>query len=221
MSFRKLVIAVLTMMLVVVVAACSGSSSSDSMESPAPSPTAEGPSAGVGTSETETASAVASPTMSPIEKLPSLPVFSVSTIDGEDIRLEDLIGEIPVYVLFIPTASDEIDRSQMIDLQSRYDEFEQLGAKIVVVIAELPTRVLDMRDDLGLQFALIADPLHVVATDWQVFDLDGDDRVSPASFVFDAFGNLSARLVAAEPDDRPSVDEVLFVIEESLSASAA
>ena len=54
-----------------------------------------------------------------------------------------------------------------------------------------------------------------------MFDLDGDGKVSPASFVFDAFGNLAARLVAAEPDDRPSADEVLSVIEESLSVGAA
>lgn len=218
-SFRKLVTAVLTMMLVVVVAACSGSSSPDSVDSPVPSPSTEDPSAAVGISET--GAAKASPTVSAIEKLPSLPVFALVTIDGEDIRLEDLIGEIPVYVLFIPTTSDEIDRTQMITLQSRYDEFEQMGAKIVVIVAELPTSVLDMRDDLGLKFALIADPLHVVADDWQVFDLDNDGTVSPASFVFDAFGNLAARLVAAEPDDRPSIDEVLFVIEESLSAGAA
>ena len=212
-----MVITTLTMTLVVVVAACSGSSSSDSVGKPLPSPAAEEPSTGVGIPPT----ALASPIAPTIEKLPSLPVFSLSTIDGEDIRLEDLIEEIPVYVLFIPTTSDEIDRAQMIKLQSRYDEFEQLGAKIVVIVPELPTEVLDMRDNLGLKFALIADPLHVVAADWQVFDLDGDGRVSPASFVFDAFGNLAARLVAAEPDDRPSVDEVLFVIEESLSAGAA
>jgi peroxiredoxin len=217
MSFRKLVIAVLAMMLVVVVAACSGSLSSDSVGTLVPSPSTEDPSAAVGTSET----VAASPTASAIEKLPSLPVFSVATIDGENIRLEDLIGEIPVYVLFIPTTGDEIDLAQMKKLQARYDEFDQLGAKIVVIVAELPNKVLDMRDDLGLQFALIADPLHVVASDWQVFDLDNDGTVSPASFVFDAFGNLAARLVAAEPDDRPSVDEVLFVIVESLSAGAA
>jgi peroxiredoxin len=215
------VIAVLATMLVVVVSACSGSSSSDSVGSPVPSPAAEDPSARVETSATETASAVASPTVSPIEKLPSLPVFSVATIDGENIRIEDLIGEIPVYVLFIPTTGDEIDRAQMKNLQARYDEFDQLGAKIVVIVAELPNKVLDMRDDLGLKFALIADPFHVVAADWQVFDLDNDGLVSPASFVFDAFGNLAARLVTAEPDDRPSVNEVLFVIVESLSAGAA
>ena len=219
MFFRKLVIAVLSLTLVVVVAGCSGSASSGFVETLPPSPSAVNPSAGVGISETETVTA--SPTAAAIKKLPALPVFSVSTIDGEDIRLEDLIGEIPVYVLFIPTTSDEIDRSQMIMLQSRYDEFEQLGAKIVVVVAELSTVVLDMRDDLGLKFALIADPLHVVADDWQVFDLDGNGMVSPASFVIDAFGNLAARLVAAEPGDRPSVDEVLFVIVESLSAGAA
>ena len=219
MSFRIMVIAVLTTMLFVAVAACSGSSSSDSVSTPPPGPAVEDPSAGVGISATETVAA--SPTAADIEKLPSLPVFSVATIDGENIRLEDLIGEIPVYVLFVPTTSDDIDRAQMKKLQARYDEFDQLGAKIVVIVAELPTDVLDMRDDLGLQFALIADPLHVVADDWQVFDLDNDGMVSPASFVFDAFGPLAARLVAAEPGDRPSVDEVLFVIKESLSAGAA
>ena len=78
-----------------------------------------------------------------------------------------------------------------------------------------------MRDELGLEFALIADPLYVVASDWQVFDLDGEGKVSPASFVFDAFGNLIARLVATVPEDRPTVDEVLFTIEESINSAAA
>jgi peroxiredoxin len=150
-----------------------------------------------------------------------VPVFSVATIDGETLRLEDLLGNVPVYLVFIPGTSDELDRDQMRVLQSQIEEFEELNTEVVVVVSDLPTRVIDMRDELGLNFPLIADPLHVVASDWQVFDLDNDGESTPASFVFDAHGNLLARLIAGRPDDRPSVNEVLFVIEESLRSGSA
>lgn len=160
-------------------------------------------------------------TATPESAQPVLPVFSVSTIDGETLRLEDLLGTVPVYLVFIPSTTDERDRKQMQLLQSQIGEFDELNAEVVVVVSDLPTRVIDMRDELGLNFPLIADPLHVVASDWQVFDLDNNGESTPASFVFDAHGNLMARLVAAELDDRPSVNEVLYVIEESLSSGAA
>lgn len=223
MPIRKFVLALLAMMLVVVLAACSGSSGSDAAHTPSSPASAEDPSTGVGISETETASP--SPTTSAAEKVPSAPplapVFSVATIDGETIRLEDLLGEVPVYLLFVPSTDNEIDRSQMSSIQSRHGEFEELEAKVVVVVSDLPIDVIEMRDELGLEFPLISDPLHVVAADWQVFDLDNEGKVSPASFVFDAHGKMIARLIAAVPDDRPSVDEVLYVIEESLSVGAA
>ena len=155
------------------------------------------------------------------EIAPVAPVFSVSTVDGENIRLEDLLGSVPVYLLFIPSTTDELDRSQLTRIQSQIDKFDEMNAEVVVVVSDLPTRVIDMRDELGLGFSLIADPLHVVASDWQVFDLDNDGESNPASFVFDALGGLAARLIAAEPEDRPSVEEVLYVIEESLSSGAA
>ncbi len=87
--------------------------------------------------------------------------------------------------------------------------------------ADLPTRVIDMRDELGLNFPVIADPIYVVASDWLVFDIDNDGKSNPASFVLDAHSNLIARMIAAEPTDRPSVYEVLNVIEESLIAGIA
>ena len=163
-----------------------------------------------------------SQTPAPQENVPSTPpVFAVESIDGETIRLEDLVGTVPVYVLFVPSTADEIDRTQLSRIQARYETFEGMGAQVVVVVSDLPTRVIELRDELGLKFALIADPLHVVASDWQVFDLDHEGKVSPASFVFDAHGSLIARLVAAVDTDRPSVDEVLSVIEQSLSVGAA
>ena len=61
----------------------------------------------------------------------------------------------------------------------------------------------------------------MIATDWQVFDLFGNGKGGPASFVFDPHGTLISRLVAAAPGDRPSVDEVLRVITASLSTGEA
>jgi peroxiredoxin len=149
------------------------------------------------------------------------PVFSVSNIDGENVRLEDMLGSVPVYLVFIPSTTDDSDVTQLENIQSQLKQFEEMGAEVVVVVSELPTAVIDTRDALALEFSLIADPLNVVANDWQVFDLNNDGKSNPASFVFDAHGNLIARLVASTADDRPSVDEVLSVIEESLSVGAA
>ncbi len=219
---RKSWTVTVAMTVAVLVAACSGVGE----PSTPPATLASDPSATVGKSEEQTPETEenvpsATPGESAEEKLPLAPVFSLPTIDGEDIRLEDVLGTAPVYVLFVPSVDDELDRNQVSRVQARYAQFEALGANIFVIASDLPTNVLRLRDELGLEFPLIADPLNVIASDWQVFDLFGEGKSGPASFVFDAHGTLIARLVAAEPDDRPSVDEVLGVIEESLSAGAA
>ncbi len=195
---RNLLVVLMTAFAVAVLSACSGASS----------PTAT----------------VTAPTAVPTSTVgvsPIAPVFSVSTIDGETIRLEDLLGSVPVYLVFIPTSDDPLDRDQMRRIQSSISSFEELNAEVVVVVSDLPTQVIDMRDELGINFPLIADPLDVVASDWQVLDIDNTGSSNPASFVFDAHGNLAARLIASVPEDRPSVNEVLFVIEESLSKGSA
>jgi peroxiredoxin len=197
--------------MVVIATACANAEESGRV-----SPTGEVPTP-VSTGSENTAQ----PTESTNDSALLAPIFSVSTIDGENIRLEDLLGSVPVYLIFIPGTTDDLDKSQMGRVQSQIERFEEVDAEVVVVVSDLPTRVIEMRDELGLEFPLIADPLHVVASDWQVFDLDNDGKSNPASFVFDAHGGLIARLVAAEPDDRPSIEEVLSVIEESLSAGTA
>jgi peroxiredoxin len=176
---------------------------------------------------TPTAAPSSTPTVAPTtahtdsDLLPIAPVFSVSTIDGENIRLEDLLGVTPIYLMFVPTTTDDLDISQMRLIQSQISEFDELGAKVVVVVSDQPTKVIEMRDDLVLDFPLIADPLNVVASDWQVFDLNDDGKSNPASFVFDAHGSLIARLIANEPGNRPTVSEVLSVLEESLKVDTA
>ncbi len=213
MSVRKSWTPMIAVAVVILFAACSGASEPTPVATPAPDPSTP-----VGKSEGKVPSAPSAP---PELNTPLAPVFSVATIDGEDIRLEELLGTAPVYVLFVPSVDDELDRAQVGEIQARYARFEALGANVVVIASDLPAEVVRLRDELRLEFPLIADPLNVIAADWEVFDLFGEGKGGPASFVFDAHGTLIARLIAIELDDRPSVDEVLQVIEESLSTGAA
>ena len=48
------------------------------------------------------------------------PVFEVESIDAETIRLADVVGTVPVYVLFVPRMADEIDRTQLSTIQALY-----------------------------------------------------------------------------------------------------
>ena len=200
---QKAMLAVIAVFLIAV-AACSNSTTPEPTATPIP-----------------IATAITATVENLTESSPSMaPVFSVSNIDGENVRLEYLLGTVPVYLVFIPSTTNEFDITQLEQIQSRMEQFKEMNAEVVVVVSELPTQVINARDELALDFSLIADPIDVVANDWQVFDLDNDGESNPASFVFDAHGNLVARLVAAEPNDRPSIDEVLSVIRESLSVGA-
>ncbi len=215
--FQKPLWTLIVLTLIPIVVACTGSLPTDSTSLPITNPTIANPTPTSGIAEGDT-SKIESEQAAPV--VPWAPVFSVSTVDGENLRLDDLLGSVPVYLVFIPTSTDPTDRSQMSRIQAQIDSFEKLETEVVVVVSDLPTRVVEMRDELSLGFALIADPLNVISGDWQVFDGGNDGSATPASFVFDALGTLVARLVAAEPDDRPSVVEVLNVIEESLSTGA-
>jgi len=105
-----------------------------------------------------TPSAPSTQTPADSDLLPLAPVFSVSTIDCENIRLEDLLGIATVYLLFVPSTIDELDISQIRIIQSNISEFDELCADVVVVVSVHPTRVIEIRNELGLDFPLIADP---------------------------------------------------------------
>ncbi len=205
---------------VLLVAACSGGDGPVPGATPtAVSPAGAGKPGGQATEQTPGTLGEVAPPVTPGSNPPPAPVFSFSTVDGDEVQLEEVLGTAPVYVFFVPGVDDELDLAQVGRVQDRYSQFEDLGVYVFLIVSDLPTKVLQLRDEFGLEFPVIADPLNVIATDWMVFDLFGGGKSGPASFVFNAHGVLIARLIAAEPGDRPSVDEVLGVIRESLNAA--
>ena len=149
------------------------------------------------------------------------PTFSVPTIDGKIILFEELIGTHPVYVIFVSDADNPLDRDQLSSAQAQIEQFENLRAKIIAITSDWPTDVMIMRDELELEFPVIADPFSVVSSDWRASGLMNSGDGGTASFIFDAHGSLVARSIADDKEDRPSILEVLRLIEESLETGSA
>lgn len=149
------------------------------------------------------------------------PTFSVPTIDGKVILFEELVGTHPVYVIFVSDADNRLDRDQLSSAQAQIEQFENLGAKIIAITSDWPTDVMIMRDELELEFPVIADPFSVVSSDWRASGLMNSGDGGTASFIFDAHGSLVARSIADDKEDRPSILEVLRLIEESLETGSA
>ena len=136
------------------------------------------------------------------------------------LNISELIGSEPLYVVFLPTATNAWDLEQAAEIQASLSSFEKYDAQVVTIISDWPTTVKNMQEQLGIEYPLVADPLGVLAIEWDVFNLLGTEKGGPASFVIDSFGNLAARSLSGANEDRPSIDEVLRVIEESATAGA-
>ncbi|MEK9676466.1 MAG: redoxin domain-containing protein [Chloroflexota bacterium] len=150
-----------------------------------------------------------------------IPVLNAETIDGKVLNISELIGTKPLYVVFLPTATNAWDLEQAAEIQTSFSSFAKYDTQVVAIVSDWPTTVKNMQEQLGIEYPLVADPLGVLAIEWDVFNLIGIEKGGPASFVIDAFGNLAARSLAGANEDRPSIEEVLRVIEESARAGAA
>ena len=124
-------------------------------------------------------------------------------------------------MIFVSDADNPLDRDQLSSAQAQIEQFENLRAKIIAITSDWPTDVMIMRDELELEFPVIADPFNVVSSDWRASGLMNSGDGGTASFIFDAHGSLVARSIADDKEDRPSILEVLRLIEESLETGSA
>jgi peroxiredoxin len=96
-----------------------------------------------------------------------------------------------------------------VDLQAHYDEFRQRQAEVLALAVQDVERALRMRDISGAEFPILADPEHVVAERYGVFDRLGDGVAAPAVFVIDRGGRIIWSYVGQHTADRPSAAEIL------------
>ena len=148
------------------------------------------------------------------------PDFTVPIAGGDayddvgEFTLADALDDGPVVLAFVPAAFTGWCSAELAAFADRYEAFERADARVYGVSVDLPFALNVWADELGLPFALLADPTHAVIEAYGVVreGLYGVVTVADRSvFVLDAAGRVAYRWVEdadAEPDWTALVDDV-------------
>ena len=98
---------------------------------------------------------------------------------------------------------------QLVELQNSYEQFRDLGAEVVALATAPNQSVRQARDAVSAQYPMLADPDHLVAEAYQVFDLLGDGYAAPAVFIIDPSGQIVWSYIGEQDTDRPPVSDIL------------
>ncbi len=113
------------------------------------------------------------------------PNFQVSTIDGEDISLYDLRGQV-VLLNFWGTWCGPC-RREMPEFQNIYEEYAEEGFTILALaVNDTEADVLDFQEEFGLTFSLAVDEGNVVNDQYAVVS-------QPSTFIIDPDGIILSR----------------------------
>jgi peroxiredoxin len=108
---------------------------------------------------------------------------------GKRVELSSLWADHRVIVMFYPTLGCDECREGLRLLNAMHDK---LDAKVIAISAERRGQVADRRQELGLDFDVLADPTMAVFQAWKVAGLTGSMPL-PSAFIVEAGGRVSYR----------------------------
>lgn len=176
--------------------ACAGGAS-EPAESPASgeAPVEEGSAAG----EESSAAGDASTTTS------SLPDFELETLDGDMVRLSEVVGKKVILLDFWATFCDPCLLA-MPHLNDLYKKYEDQGFVILGVNIDGPESLSRVRSEvrkMGLDFPILLDPeTHALA-------LYNPKTSAPFSLLIDREGNIVKKKEGFSPSDVPALEKAI------------
>jgi peroxiredoxin len=102
-----------------------------------------------------------------------------------------------------------------VQLREWYPHIQSIGGELLAISNEDRVRAAQLKADLALPFAVLADPTREVIRAYGVFhehEPKGRPIARPATFVVDAAGVIRLRYVGAAPTDRPRPETVLATL---------
>jgi peroxiredoxin len=146
------------------------------------------------------------------------PDFSLVDLDGQVYQLSDFRGKKDVVLVFVYGVTCMFCTGQIGNLKHKLDEFESLGAKVLIVEANDPYRVSatisEAMSKKESRLPVLLDPAHTVAATYgvamQMNHIEWLNR--PSTFLIDRQGILRQRFLADNPTDRPSPSVLLDAI---------
>ena len=145
------------------------------------------------------------------------PDFVLSDLNGKSCRLSDFRGKNSVVLVFVYGVTCMYCTGQVATLRHKIDDFEAMGAKVLVLEANEPYRVRATARGASLpakgdpRLPILYDSAHTVAATYgvamQMNHVEWLNR--PSTFLIDRQGILREAILADSPGDRPSPEMVL------------
>lgn len=117
------------------------------------------------------------------------PPFTLADPDVKDVALEDLLGEGPVVLMFVPHPIRGVCRKTACGLRDAYAELEAAGARVVGISPMSPRTHKRVQEDQRLPFVHLSDRGNKVAEEYGVRAVIGFVP-GRATFVLDKEGHI-------------------------------
>jgi thioredoxin-dependent peroxiredoxin len=149
-----------------------------------------------------------------VEEGKKAPDFSAATDGGKKLKLSDLRGK-PVVLYFYPKDNTSGCTTQACGIRDAWSEFERAGAVVLGVSPDGVASHVRFRADFELPFNLLADPDHVAAETygvWQQKTRRGRTYMGivRSTFLIDPDGNVVKALYNVTPATH--ADDVLAIL---------
>jgi len=147
------------------------------------------------------------------------PTFSatVGTSDHESFDLEDYLGDGPVVLAFFPGAFTPPCTNEMVALQDRLNEFDEIEATVLGVSADSPFSQGAFREEHGIEFDLVSDmsrdAIRAYDLEIDIPELGLHGIANRAVFVIDEDGTVTYQWIADDPTNEPDYDAVIEAAE--------
>ena len=95
------------------------------------------------------------------------------------------------------------------ELQANLDQFQAKGAQLVALAVQEVSGAKLIADITNVDFPILADPQHLAASAWGVYNLLNDNTATPSVFVIDTQGRVVWSYIGKDANDRPSALQIL------------
>jgi len=134
--------------------------------------------------------------------------------DGKKVDSYSFVGKTKLVVVFYK-GQDEGDSSWLQELNKSRHKIELSNGLILAISTEAPRTMKEFGQKLGLNFPLLYDRRSETISAYGVLDTSSEKgEPHPAVFIVDRLGIVRYRKVCSDYDDRPSVDEIVSILEQ-------
>jgi len=127
------------------------------------------------------------------------PTFTAPLADGDvdSFTLDDRLDEAPIVLAFFPGAFTGVCTHEMNTFQDRLGEFSDAGATVYGVSIDTPFSQNEFKEQLGLEFDLLADPDGDLA---EAFGVDTSEGYTERVTFVLANGEVTHAYEGVKPD---------------------